>query len=443
MRHYTFLLLSALSGLLFCSPVTATHLMDVYQLAVNSDPQIKAADAKRYASLELQPQSQSTLLPNISASLGVAYTSQSISSSAFSTDDDFSAANWSISLAQPIYRKNLLIGVEQAKIAVKQANIAYAAEEQNLIARVATRYFAVLNAEDDVTFARSEKKAISRQLDQTKQRFDVGLIAVTDVNEAQARYDQAVANEISAENQLANSKENLREVTGQYHNQLNRLGKDIPLTPPQPANIDEWAKSALSQNLNLTATIYSAQIAREEIERQQAGHYPTLDAVVSYSGSDSSSDRLGSNVDTASLGVQLNIPIFQGGFVSSKTREAQYLYEQAKFQVEDSRRAVERQARNAYLNIQSSIGSVNALKQAVVSTKSALDATEAGFEVGTRTIVDVLNAQQEYLRAKRSYSNARHTYILSTLNLKLAAGTLSPADLQQITTWLTVTGPED
>lgn len=439
MRHYA----SLVTGLcLIYSSASATHLMDVYQLAVDSDPQIKAADAKRYATLELQPQSKSTLLPTVGINVTAGYNTQSVSSDLFSGDDDFTSTSWSVSLAQPIYRKNLLIGLEQAKITVKQANLLYAAEQQSLIARVATRYFAVLGAEDDVSFARSQKKAISRQLDQTKQRFDVGLIAVTDVNEAQARFDQAVASEISAENQLANSKENLREITGQYHNQLNRLGKDIPLNPPQPANIDEWTKSALSQNLTLTAAIYSAQIAREEIDRQQAGHYPTLDAVASYN--DSSSDSsFGSDSESAGLALQLNIPIFQGGFVSSKTREAHHLYDQAKFKVEDSRRAVERQARNAYLNIDSSIGSVNALKQAVISTKSALDATEAGFEVGTRTIVDVLNAQQEYLGAKRSYANARYTYILSTLNLKLAAGTLSPGDLQQITSWLTVTEPED
>ncbi|MDX1604833.1 MAG: TolC family outer membrane protein, partial [Candidatus Competibacterales bacterium] len=332
-------------------------------------------------------------------------------------------------LTQPLYDRATGVRRDQAEITADQAEVDFATAEENLILRVAQRYFDILAARDEVQFARANKEAIARQLEQVTRRFEVGLVTITDVQEAQARFDQSVTTEIQALNNLADRKEALREITGRYYDSdLATLQDNIPLEQPQPADPDHWAQLALGNNLSLQSAAYAADIAREAIDLERSGHYPTLDLTASYSENDSG------NLDqrSGSIGLQLDIPLYLGGAVSSRTREAAFRHEAAKQRREEVQRAVVRQVQNAYRGIETAISLVKALAQARISSRSSLEATEAGFEVGTRTIVDVLNAQSELLRAERDYSQARYGYILNRLSLDQAVGGLDEADLENI-----------
>jgi outer membrane protein len=323
---------------------------------------------------------------------------------------------------------------------VAQATANFGSAKQGLLLRVAEAYFQVLGAEDNLNFTRAEQKAIAEQLKQAKQRFKVGLTAITDVHEAQARYDQSVAQSIAAENRLAVSRESLREITGQYFSVLAPLSKQSPLIAPDPQNIEQWVNTAKDKSLPLLAAEQAMRIAREEIARNRAGHYPTLDLVASQSHTETDGGAFvtftGKQTDDTRIGVQLNLPLYQGGLVSSQTRQAAYKYQQARELYEQQQRATERQTRNAYLNVLANISQVKAFRQALQSTRTALEATEAGYQVGTRTAVDVLNARREVFRAERDYAQARYAYILETLRLKQAAGTLGEQDLAAINRWL-------
>jgi len=265
----------------------------------------------------------------------------------------------------------------------------------------------------------------------------VGMIAITDVHEAKAAYDSAAAKEIAARNALANAKESLREITGAYYDNLAQLGQQMPLVSPQPKKMEAWTKTAEDQNLQLKASEYATQVAKEGVDLQRSGHYPTLDLTASYGyykGSFSGfaqADRY-----NGSIGLQLNVPIYQGGGVNSRIRQAMQQYYQARDNQEVQRRATLRETRDAYRGVLTGISQVQALHQAVISNESALEATQAGFEVGTRTIVDVLNAQRDMYGAVRDHAGAQYDYILNMLKLKQAAGRLSQADLEQVNGWL-------
>ena len=298
--------------------------------------------------------------------------------------------------------------------------------------RVSQRYFDVLEAEDELSFARATLEAFRQQLMQSRQRFEVGLIAITDVEEAKAGFDLARAQLIAAENALDTAREALRETSGEYQEDLAPLG-EMPLVTPEPADIDQWTETALAQNLRLLAAGHDAETARREIERARAGHSPTLDAV----GLHRREDRTGlGQTDSTSIGLQLNLPFYAGGAVLSRTRESRHRYRQALDELERERRRAQRETRDAYLGINSGISRVTALEQAVRSSEAAAGAIEAGFQVGTRTSVDVLNAQRELYGARRDLAGARYNYIRNVLRLKHAAGTLSEDDLRQISAWL-------
>ncbi|GAB4362138.1 MAG: efflux RND transporter outer membrane protein VpoC [Gammaproteobacteria bacterium] len=411
--------------------VQGADLTDLYDRAKRSDPQLRAAVAAREAAREGSKQSRALLYPDVRFTANVAENDEEGAPS-------YSSDGWTLSLTQPLYRRDRFVAVSQSDLAAKQAELEYSAAEQALIVRLSERYFDVLAAIDNLEFAQAEKKAISRQLDQTKQRFDVGLIAITDVHEAQARYDLAVAQEIVAQNSLANARIALREVTGEFTGDLQALSDKVPLITPQPADVESWGSSAVGQNPTVAAVRLSAEAAREEIRRLRAGHYPTLDLVASRNHSDVDGGSLGPReTDSTSLSLQLTVPIYQGGLVTSQTRQAEFSYQQALEGLEQQVRATDRQARNAYLGVLASISQVKALQQALVSSRSALQATEAGFEVGTRTIVDVLNAQRELFRARRDLARARYDYVLNSLRLKQAAGILKESDLLLVNSWLT------
>lgn len=432
------LLTLCLITLTLASPARAEDLLDVYHLAQQSDAQLKGAEAARLAVLESKPQSRALLFPTINASAGTTANQldQRQPGSAAGVTR-FNSNAYSLNLTQPVYHRDTYVQLRQSDARIAQADATFGAAEQDLITRVATRYFDMLAAQDNLEFARAEKKAIAQQLEQSQQRFDVGLVAITDVQEAQARHDSAIAQEIDAERQLSASLEALREITARQHQTLSLLNESIPLVAPEPSDVEQWADTALRQNLQISAAQSGADVAREEIERQRSGHYPSVDIVGSHAFAESGGGRFGSSESlTDTLTLQLNAPLYQGGLITSRTREAEFKHNQALETLEQQRRSVLRQTRDAYLGVNANISRVRALKQAVVSNRTALESTEAGLEVGTRTEVDVLNAQRELFRAQRDHARARYDYILETLRLKQAAGTLSPADLEQINTWL-------
>ena len=421
----------------FSTSVLAENLLDIYRLAKNNDPQFKAAKAGYHADTESRSQARSALLPQINASIyKTDYSDESVSPAPASTTD-YDIDGYTLTLNQSIYHHDYYLQLDQADAKVAAATAQLHEAEQDLILRVAQNYFNAQAAIDNRVFAHAEKKAIGEQLQQAKQRFNVGLIAITDVHEAQARYDQSVAQDILAENQLAIALEALRELTGQPHQHLQPLGKSSPLVIPQPQDVNRWVQMALSQNLPLKVSQKNLEIARDEVSRQRAGHYPTLDLVAQKTNTEDTYPlTTWDELDSTSISLQLNVPIFSGGNTSSKTREAAYRYQQAKESHEQTRRGTERLARNAYLGVIANISQVNALKQALASSNIALEATQAGFEVGTRTAVDVLDSQRELFRAKRNYAKARYDYILETLRLKQAAGLLTDQDILQVNNWL-------
>lgn len=419
-------------------PAAAENLLDIYRLAQENDPQIRSAEAARLATLESKPQSRALLFPTISANADTTGNRLDIRQPASSAGvSHFNSSGYTLSLTQPVYHHDTYVQLRQADARIAQAEALFGAAKQDLIIRTTTRYFDVLAAEDNLEFARAEKNAIARELEQSRQRFEVGLVAITDMQEAQARFDTALAQEIAAERQLTAAIETLREIIARQPDGLAALTEQLPLLAPEPADVEQWTETALRQNLQYTAAQHAAEVAREEIARQRAAHLPTLDIVGNRVLSESGGGRFGaSETLNDSISLQINAPIFQGGLVTSRTREAQHKYTQAQETQEQQLRSVVRQTRDAYAGVIAGISRVKALKQSVLSHQTALEATEAGLQVGTRTEVDVLDAQRELFRARRDYARARYDYILESLRLKQAAGTLSPTDLEQVNTWL-------
>ena len=426
--------MSLLATLAF--PVFADDLLSVYQSALANDPQFRAAQSEYKAQLDSKSQSSSQLYPSISLSANYTDNDEKIENSS-TTRYKYTSKGYNLSLVQPLYRQANFVGLSQANALVAQAQATLDSAKQDLILRVATRYFAVLAAEDDLSFAMAERTAIQQQLVQTQQRYKVGLIAITDVQEAQARFDQAVARAIVAENAVAISRESLREITAADVGQLAPLSNTHPLLSPNPADINQWVSKALSQNSLLTAAKASVEVAREEVSKQRAGHFPSLDLVANHSYGNYGGGQFGKrDVEDNTVSLQLNVPLFQGGLVSSLTRAASFRLQEAKEKLEQQTRATEKQTRNSYLSVIANISQVTALKQALASSQVALKATQAGFEVGTRTAVDVLDSQRGRYLALRDYAQVRYNYVLETLRLKQAAGTLSEMDIQQLNPWL-------
>jgi len=435
------LLLTLLLGqLLGVSGAQAEDLLEIYQLALQNDAQLRAAMANRDSALEALPQAKAQLLPSVSLSSDANLVRTDVNSSSSSsalTDNpnNYATAGLSLNLTQSIYRKAYNVQLDQADRQIAQAEVTFAAEEQNLIIRVAQAYFNVLSAEDSLEFARAENAAIARQLDQAKQRFEVGLIAITDVHEAQAAFDQSRADLIQAENALDNAREAQQEIIMQVVDDLAPLAAELPLNPPQPQNPEQWAETAQTQNLSLQAANYGVDIARLNIDLQDSGDSPTLDLVGSHS-LDVSNNENGTDLHTTVIGLQLNLPLYTGGAVTSRTRQARFDYEAAQQTLDQQRRSVNRSVRDAYRGVMSSISRVEALKASTISAQSALEATTAGFEVGTSTMVDVLNAQRDLFSARSNYAQVRYDFILNGLLLKQATGNLSTEDLKQVNGWL-------
>lgn len=420
----------------------AQDLLEIYRLAVENDPVLKQAYENRLAVGESKDQSIALLLPKISISAGS-------SRNWLNNTKRFSASNivsgsgkqtywdnqFSLNLTQPVFNWSSWIQLSQSDNLIARAEAQYQAEQQNLMVKTADAYFNVLTAEDNLEFRLAEKASIARQLEQAQQRFEVGLIAITDVYEAQAGFDQARADVIAAENQVDNAKEALREIIGSFAGELAKLSENLPLLKPQPNDIDNWSKNAATQNLNIVASFNQAEAARKTISLQRSGHYPTLDIVGSYGERDNTAS-FGFRGDNQSIGLQLNVPLYEGGAINSRTRQAQHEYDQAHDALIATQRAVQRQVKDAYRGVISSISRVEALKAAVVSGESSLEATEAGFEVGTRTMVDVLATTRNLFDAKTKYSRSRYDYLINHIKLKQAASILTQNDLIAINGFL-------
>ncbi|MGH8645564.1 MAG: TolC family outer membrane protein, partial [Gammaproteobacteria bacterium] len=417
-------------------------LLDIYRLAIAEDPQFKQVGSAKRTLEESRKQARSQLLLptlNFEANVSKNYQDITIPSSQFGQQgsQDFTSRLYQLNLTQPLFHYDRYVALKQAGKRVRQSALEVDAAHQDLMIRVAENYIAVLAAEDNLVFSRAETAALKRQLEQSNERFEVGLIAITDVQEAQAGYDLARADEIQARNGLDNALEALREITSAYHSDLAGLRDQMPLVRPDPPEIDSWARRARSQNLRLSAAKIAMELAKAEIRRESSGHLPTLDLVGTY-GEDDRGGRFGqTSIDATTIGVQVSVPLFEGGQVNSRTREAVYRYQEAAERLEQQRRAVERQSRDAFLGVLTGISRVQALKQALSSSETATKATQAGYSVGTRTAVDVVNSERDLLRARRDYSQTRYDYMLNGLRLKHAAGTLSPEELAVVNDWFT------
>lgn len=412
---------------LFSLQASAENLQNIYQLALKKDPLVLRAAAQRDASNAAIDISKASFLPSISFSseIGKSRTSTSQETGRFGT-----GYTNSISLQQTLFDWSDWSKLSTAEKQALQSQTSYNATIQGLIVRVAQTYFNVLSANDDLTFVVAEKRAVERQLEQTKQRFAVGLTAITDVHEAQAQYDSVVAREISAINALENAKEALQEITGQYHSQLSPLNTTVfKATAPQPANAVDWVALAEENNLDLKVRKLAVEIAQNNIDIADAGHYPTVDLSASKTLKDNSQEL---QKDTDSIGLTLKVPLYSGGATVANQDVQRANYVAASEDLELGHRSVLRQTRSFYNTVGANIAGIKALEQAVISAESALKATEAGFEVGTRTIVDVLISTQNLFNARRNLTKARYDYILAVLQLKQAAGTLTEEDLALI-----------
>lgn len=423
-------LLSLLISVGMTTSAYADSLFEVYQQALQNDPTTLQSKANKEAAFIDIDRSRASLLPQISGSLSASKTYG---------DSEGSSNRATIRLSQSIYDQANWIAVDRAELIASQADTRYALAMQNLIVRTVNSYFDTLQAQDDLEFAKAEKRAIERQLEQTKQRFEVGLTAITDVHEAQAQYDTSVASEISAKNAVETNLEALREITGGYHPNLNELNTEtFSAAMPAPANINDWSKKAEQFNLQLVVSNGSVDIAKFDIKNARSGHLPT----VSFSADANSSDNDNTNsnngnisdsrFNTYGVGVSVSVPIYTGGRVTANVDAAKYSFIAQSEERERIRRQVIRSVRSNYNDVEAAIARIKAFEQAVVSAESALKATEAGFDVGTRTIVDVLNSTRNLFDARRNLSRVRYGYVKSVMNLKLAAGKLSEQDLQDI-----------
>ena len=426
---------------------SASTLLEIYQQALQSDPRIHEAEARRLAALEAKPQARGLYLPQIELT-GDYTETDSVRSGSIVVGDvvvpsgsetDSTTSRWQFTLRQTLFRWDQIVGLRRADKTVAKAEADREAAQQDLIVRVVQTYFDVLAAEDRLTAIHANRNAIARQLEQAKQRFDVGLIAITDVQESQAAYDGAIADEIGAKRSLATSREFMREITGQYVDKLSAPGEDLPLNTPDPANETDWIDLALSQNLTLVASRIDEGLARDEISFQRSGHYPTIDLVVGRSKNETDQIVAGtppevadSTADNDSIGIQFRLPIFSGGATNSRVKESVYLHRASREVLQRVTRETERQTRDAYLGVLSEISRVQALARAVESNETALEATQAGFDVGTRTIVDVLDAQFLLYQSITQYYQSRYDYLLNAMRLRQAAGSLQVQDLETL-----------
>ena len=435
----------SLSFVALLATATATSgadLLEIFRLSQAADAQYAAARAAWSAGQEKLPQGLSGLLPSATVSASSQYNDREFRSrdpAVGTTTSQFNSNSASISATQPLYRPQNMAAYDQANTQVVQSDAVFALAAQDLILRVAQAYFDVLLAQDTVEFSQAQLTAIGRQLEQAKRNFEVGTATITDTHEAQSRYDLTTSTEIAARNDLEVRKRFLELIIGRPAPGLSPLGPRFSPLFPEPNNPAVWVDNAVLNNLQLRASQASLDFATKEVERNRAGHRPTLDAFATYSDSGSGAGTVGvAGVDTKAgvVGVQLAIPIYQGGLTSSRVREALANEDKARQELENARRTAQLTAQQTFLGVASGVSQVKALEAALVSSQSSLDSTRLGQEVGVRTQVDVLNALLQLSLTRRDLAQAKYNYIFALLRLKAAAGNLTDQDLVYVNGWL-------
>jgi len=426
LRIWVLLALGLTSG-----AVGAANLSEIYRLAKQNDPLFASAQEAYKAGLEKLPQGRATLLPTVSLN---ANTRQNDIDSNLSGSKNYQSQGFGLSLTQPLFRMQNLETYEQGKLQAMLAEQQFKLVEQQLVLRVAQAYFDVLQAEDTLSAAQAERQAYAEQLAQAKRSFEVGTATIVDAHNAQASHDVAYANELKAQNDLEVKRRALEKLLNAPAPKLARLGEQAQVARPEPDDMDAWVKQAEANGLAVAQAQTALEIARREADKQREGHYPTLDLAASYSDNRNASLGTVTGVDVKStvLGLEFNLPLYQGGATSSKVREALANQEKARYDLDNARRQTVLDARQAYLGVISGKAQIAALEQAVVSSQAQLDSSQLGLEVGVRTRVDVLNAQQQLYANKRQLSAARYQTLIAGLQLKLAAGGLVEADVQTI-----------
>ena len=451
-QRLTLALIASLSA--FAAGAPAADLAEIYEMARASDPQLAAAESAMFAAGEGVVQARAALLPRVTGSASISDSNNAGSSLSTPirlpdgtltfgravSSGESTSRSYRLDLTQSIYNHSNYTRLRGARAGKSRFEASYDAALDNLIVRVATAYFGALTATTNLNAAQAEETAVKRQLEQAEQRFEVGLSAITDVHEARARYDGARAAAILAQNQLDDAYEALAELTGKPVGDVRPLADDIKLNRPQPDNTEEWVATAQAESPALSIRRFELEQAEQNVETAKAGHLPTLGASYGWTNSASWGSTVAngetrpgdSDFRDHGFGVSLNVPIFEGLGTQSRVRQEVHNRDAARDQYEQEQRAVVRSTRNAFRAVAAGISEVEARKQAQISAQSALDATQAGFEVGTRTIVDVLISQQVLFQAQRDYARARHDYLLNSLRLKQAAGTITVADLQAV-----------
>jgi outer membrane protein len=426
-------------------PAAAEDLIQVFRDAQRYDATFSAARNSLAAGRERLPQGRALLLPTLNLSASATRSRIDLNSYNEPVSPSFirnpDATGYTLTLTQPIFRAQNLMQYEQSEYQVRQAEATFGQATQDLIVRVAQAYFDVLGQYDTLVLVRAQKAATSEQLAQAKRNFEVGTATITDTHEAQARYDLINAQEIAALNDLQARRRQLQLISGKEYTELKQLRGDVRLSPPNPENPDTWADLAEKQSYTVLIQDAAAQVAALEAKRATAGHMPTLDFVATYGQTNQTStltNPVGNDTYSSSVGVQLSLPIFQGGSVTSREREAAAQYQKARDDLDNAKRTAVLTARQLYLSTLNGITQVGALEQAKVSSQSALDSNKLGYEVGIRINIDVLNAQQQLYSTERDLALARYNTILNNLKLKQAAGTLREEDLEEVNRVLTV-----
>jgi len=432
MKRIRFALLGMAVAAALAGPARASDLVEVYNQAKGYDAQFAAAKAALEAGKEKGPQGLAGLLPNVAGSANTFWNRAEITQ----TNDlfTFNSNGWTVQLTQPIFRWQNWEAYKQGELQVLQAEATFGAAGQDLVVRVAQAYFDVLQAGDNLEFVKANKAAIAEQLAQAKRNFEVGTATITDTNEAQARFDLAAAQEIAAVNDLEVKKRALQLLIGDVPATLTPLRTTLQIDSPEPNNMDEWVARAQDQNFQVRAQEAAVQIAKREIERQRAGHYPTVDLVGNVSNNTNQNLAILAprrTVDQTQIGVQIALPIFSGGSVLSRTREAVALSDKARSDLDNVRRSAALDARRSFLNVSNGLAQVKALEQALVSSETSLQSNRVGYEVGVRINLDVLNAVQQVFSTKRDLAKSRYDTIINGFKLKQAAGNLTEDDIQR------------
>lgn len=419
----------------------AADLLQVYRLALDNDPQFLAARHQADAGREKEAQGLSGLLPTLGASANTQWNDlkRDVNGGA-TTKAEYNSHGYTVTLTQPVFRWQNVVTWQQGRMQAAQAEAQFAQARQEVILRVAQAYFDVLYAEENLRALQAQKKAIAQQLEQAKKNFEVGTATIVDTHEAQSRFDLATAQEIAADSDLEIKRRALEVVVGRDPGALAQLRDKAALERPQPDVMARWVEAAEKDAIAVQLQQLALEVAAKEVEKSRAGHYPTLDAVVAHGNAaqNAALPVVGSNAApgyetrSTTAALQLNIPLFQGGFVNSKTREAAASREAARQQLEAARRNAAQAARQAYLGVANGTAQVAALKAALVSSQSSLESNRLGYEVGVRIGIDVLNAEQQLYATRRDLAKAWYDTLLAQLRLKSAVGTLEEADLAKV-----------